>query len=202
MPGAALVFLAVTTELTATLLLAPIGTQTLATQFWSNSTSIAYGAAAPYAALIVLISLPATFLLTREARRSTDLMTALTLRGVTKSFGATTVLHGVDLDVPARELTAILGPSGCGKTTLLRLIAGFLDPDAGTIAFGDQRGVRDRAARVPPQRRRVGYVPQEGALFPHLDVAGNIAFGMPRGARRQGTARRRAARRSSACRPP
>jgi iron(III) transport system permease protein len=69
--GAALVFLAVTTELTATLLLAPIGTQTLATQFWSNSTSIAYGAAAPYAALIVLISLPATFLLTREARRST-----------------------------------------------------------------------------------------------------------------------------------
>jgi iron(III) transport system ATP-binding protein len=113
-------------------------------------------------------------------------MTALTLRGVTKSFGATTVLHGVDLDVPARELTAILGPSGCGKTTLLRLIAGFLDPDAGTIAFGDQEVFRPGRS-VPPQRRRVGYVPQEGALFPHLDVAGNITFGMPRGARRQGT---------------
>ena len=70
--GAALVFLAVTTELTATLLLAPIGTQTLATRFWSHSSDLAYGAAAPYAALIVLISLPATFLLTREARRTTQ----------------------------------------------------------------------------------------------------------------------------------
>jgi iron(III) transport system permease protein len=68
--GAALVFLAVATELTATLLLAPIGTQTLATQFWSASSSLAYGAAAPYAALMVLVSLPATYLLTREARRS------------------------------------------------------------------------------------------------------------------------------------
>jgi iron(III) transport system permease protein len=68
--GAALVFLAVATELTATLLLAPIGTQTLATQFWSASSSLAYGAAAPYAALMILVSLPATYLLTREARRS------------------------------------------------------------------------------------------------------------------------------------
>ena len=110
-------------------------------------------------------------------------MTALTLRGVTKSFGSTTVLHGVDLDVPTRELTAIHGPSGCGKTTLLRLIAGFLDPDAGTIRFGDQE-VFGPGRSLPPQRRRVGYVPQEGALFPHLDVAGNITFGMPRGARR------------------
>jgi iron(III) transport system permease protein len=70
--SAALVFLAVVTELTATLLLAPIGTRTLATEFWSNSSSLAYGAAAPYAALMVLISLPATYLLTREGRSSTD----------------------------------------------------------------------------------------------------------------------------------
>jgi iron(III) transport system permease protein len=68
--GAALVFLAAVTELTATLLLAPIGTATLATEFWSNTASIAYGAAAPYAALMVLISAPATYLLTREARNS------------------------------------------------------------------------------------------------------------------------------------
>jgi iron(III) transport system permease protein len=68
--GAALVFLAVVTELTATLLLAPIGTATLATQFWSNTSSVAYGAAAPYGALMVLISAPATYLLSREARRS------------------------------------------------------------------------------------------------------------------------------------
>jgi iron(III) transport system permease protein len=67
--GAALVFIAIVTELTATLLLAPIGTTTLATQFWSNSDSAAYGAAAPYAALMVLLSAPATYLLTREARR-------------------------------------------------------------------------------------------------------------------------------------
>ncbi|MGZ4611291.1 MAG: ABC transporter permease, partial [Actinomycetes bacterium] len=71
--GAALVFLAVVTELTATLLLAPIGTSTLATEFWSNSSSVAYGAAAPYAALMVLISMPATYLLSREARRSVTL---------------------------------------------------------------------------------------------------------------------------------
>jgi iron(III) transport system permease protein len=67
--GAALVFLAAVTELTATLLLAPTGTRTLATEFWQNSNSLAYGAAAPYAALMVLLSAPATFLLTRDARR-------------------------------------------------------------------------------------------------------------------------------------
>jgi iron(III) transport system permease protein len=67
--GAALVFLAVSTELTATLLLAPIGTSTLATEFWSQSSSVRYGAAAPYALLLVLLSLPATFLLSRQARR-------------------------------------------------------------------------------------------------------------------------------------
>jgi iron(III) transport system permease protein len=68
--GVALVFLAVTTELTATLLLAPIGTNTLATQFWNNSSAAAYGAAAPYAMLLVFISLPATYLLTKEAKQA------------------------------------------------------------------------------------------------------------------------------------
>ena len=77
----------------------------------------------------------------------------------------------------------MLGPSGCGKTTLLRLIAGFLDPDAGTISFGD-RVVAGSGRTVPPQQRRVGYVPQEGALFPHLDVAANVGFGLPRAQRR------------------
>ena len=110
-------------------------------------------------------------------------MTALEIRGVVKAFGASPVLRGVDLDVPADSLTAILGPSGCGKTTLLRLIAGFLEPDSGTISFGD-RQVVGPAGSVSPQRRRVGYVPQEGALFPHLDVAGNITFGLPRRLRR------------------
>lgn len=110
-------------------------------------------------------------------------MTQLRLSGITKSFAGTRVLHGVDLDIASMSLTAILGPSGCGKTTMLRLIAGFLDPDAGRISF-DDRVMFDGSRSVPPQRRRVGYVPQEGALFPHLDVAANIGFGLPRAGRR------------------
>ena len=110
-------------------------------------------------------------------------MTALTLSGITKSFGDTRVLDGIDLHVPERGITAILGPSGCGKTTLLRLIAGFADADAGTINF-DDRTVFSAEVSLPPQRRRVGFVPQEGALFPHLAVAANITFGLPRRDRR------------------
>jgi iron(III) transport system ATP-binding protein len=106
-------------------------------------------------------------------------MTALTITGVTKAFGPTPVLLGVDLHVPERTLTAVLGPSGCGKTTLLRLIAGFDVPDSGTIALGGQV-VAGSGRPVPPQKRRVGYVPQEGALFPHLSVAANVTFGLPR----------------------
>ncbi len=106
-------------------------------------------------------------------------MTALTLSGVTKAFGSTEVLLGVDLHVPARTLTAVLGPSGCGKTTLLRLVAGFDDPDSGTIALAGTV-VAGAGRPQPPQRRRVGYVPQEGALFPHLSVAANVTFGLPR----------------------
>ncbi|PVG80670.1 ABC transporter ATP-binding protein [Nocardioides gansuensis] len=110
-------------------------------------------------------------------------MSALTVTGVTKSFGDTVAVDDVTLHVPHGSLTAVLGPSGCGKTTLLRLVAGFLDPDAGTIAF-DDRVVAGEGRPATPQQRRVGYVPQEGALFPHLDVAANIAFGLPRAERR------------------
>ncbi|HEY0449597.1 ABC transporter ATP-binding protein [Actinophytocola sp.] len=106
-------------------------------------------------------------------------MTSLTVAGLTKSFTGAPVLAGVDLHVPANSLTAVLGPSGCGKTTLLRLIAGFADPDGGTIEFGDEV-VFGPGRRVPSRRRRVGYVAQEGALFPHLSVAANITFGLPR----------------------
>jgi iron(III) transport system ATP-binding protein len=108
------------------------------------------------------------------------------VRDVSKRFGATPVLDGVCLDVPEAALTAVLGPSGCGKTTLLRLIAGFARLDAGTITLAG-RTVSSPARHMPAQRRRVGYVPQEGALFPHLDVAANIAFGLPRRGRRHAT---------------
>jgi iron(III) transport system ATP-binding protein len=117
-------------------------------------------------------------------------VTGLWVSGLTKSFGSVRVLDGVDLAVPA-GLTAVLGASGCGKTTLLRLVAGFLEPDAGTIRLGD-RVVAGQGRPVPPRGRRTGYVPQEGALFPHLDVAANIAFGLTSG-RRSAVGRRRVA---------
>src|SRR3954451_12053695 len=108
-------------------------------------------------------------------------MMDLVVSGLIRSFGPTRVLHGIDLRVPAGSLTAILGPSGCGKTTLLRLIGGFDQPDAGTIRLGD-RMLYENGRSVPPERRQIGYVAQEGALFPHLDVAANIAFGLARNA--------------------
>ena len=98
----------------------------------------------------------------------------LDVQGLSKSFGSTQVLDGVDL-VAREGITAVLGPSGCGKTTLLRLVAGFLEPDAGTITIGD-RVVAGAGRPVPARGRRVGYVPQEGALFPHLDVTANVGL--------------------------
>jgi len=104
----------------------------------------------------------------------------LTVGDLSKSYGTVRVLHGIDLHVPAGSLTAILGPSGCGKTTLLRLIAGFDRPDAGTIQLGDRLLYQDGRS-LPPERREIGYVVQEGALFPHLTVAANITFGLRTG---------------------
>jgi iron(III) transport system ATP-binding protein len=112
-------------------------------------------------------------------------MNSLTVTALTKAFGTTPVLTGVDVHVPEGSLTALLGPSGCGKTTLLRLIAGFDDPDSGTVTIGD-RLVAGHGRGVPARRRGIGFVPQEGGLFPHLTVAANISFGLPRRQRRDG----------------
>ena len=111
-------------------------------------------------------------------------MSGLTIAGLHKSFGAHPVLGGLDLMVPAGSLTAILGPSGSGKTTLLRVLAGFERPDRGTVQIGE-RVVDAAGTHVHPEQRRIGYVPQEGGLFPHLTVAANVGFGLPRTARRQ-----------------
>ncbi|GCE39426.1 Ferric iron ABC transporter, ATP-binding protein [Rhodococcus wratislaviensis] len=106
---------------------------------------------------------------------------ALEVEGLDKSFGAAAVLRDVALTVEAGSTTAILGPSGCGKTTLLRLVAGFDKPDAGTIALGGR--VVAGGGWTPAHRRSVGYVAQDGALFPHATVGANVGFGLPRRAR-------------------
>jgi iron(III) transport system ATP-binding protein len=106
-------------------------------------------------------------------------MTSLAVEGLTKSFRDTPVLRGVDLHVEPGALTAILGASGAGKTTLLRVIAGFEAADQGTVRL-DGTVVDDGRHRLPPERRRIGYVPQDGALFPHLTVRANAAFSLPR----------------------
>src|SRR4029077_12637830 len=99
---------------------------------------------------------------------------ALSVQDLMKAFAGPPVLAGLTLEVPTGGLTAVLGPSGCGKTTLLRLIAGFERADAGTIRVGE-RVVCDERIHVAPEHRGVGFVAQEGALFPHLDVAANVA---------------------------
>ena len=104
---------------------------------------------------------------------------AIEITALRKAFGATTVLNGLDLSVPGGSITALLGPSGCGKTTVLRSIAGCTTPDSGTIS-GNGRQVSGPGRDVPARLRQVGYVAQEGALFPHRDVAANISFGLPR----------------------
>jgi iron(III) transport system ATP-binding protein len=101
------------------------------------------------------------------------------LAGVEKVFGSVHAVAGVDLDVPTGEIVSVLGPSGCGKTTLLRLIAGFERPAAGTVVVGSQT-VAGPDAWTPPERRRIGMVFQDYALFPHLKVRANIAFGLSR----------------------
>lgn len=110
-------------------------------------------------------------------------MSGLNVRNLRKSFGDVVVLDGVDLEVGRGQMLAALGPSGGGKTTLLRIVAGFLSADSGEVSFGTTDFVAS-GRQLPAQQRRVGYVPQEGALFPHLDVRANIVFGLGRRDRR------------------
>ncbi|GAA2551402.1 ABC transporter ATP-binding protein [Pseudonocardia hydrocarbonoxydans] len=110
---------------------------------------------------------------------------ALVVTGAWASYPGTPVLHGIDLTVDAGELVAVLGGSGCGKTTLLRAIAGFHPLDGGTVELAG-RLVAGPGVDVAPERRGVGLVPQDGALFGHLSVAANVGFGLGRAARRSG----------------
>ncbi len=99
------------------------------------------------------------------------------LRGVRKAYGNLTVLDGIDLTIQHGELVCLLGPSGCGKTTTLRAIAGFITPDAGTIHVGD-RQLSGPGTALPPEKRDMSMIFQSYALWPHMTVAENVAYGL------------------------
>ncbi len=110
-------------------------------------------------------------------------MSRLAVSELWKGYAGTQVLRGVELEVQPGSLTAVLGLSGCGKTTLLRVIAGFERAERGSVSLAG-RTLDDGRTYVPPEKRGIGYVPQEGALFPHLSVEANVGFGLSRRERR------------------
>ena len=104
----------------------------------------------------------------------------LHIRNLNKTFGTAAALRDINLELRQGEMLFLLGPSGCGKTTLLRAIAGFEQPDSGEIWLKD-RCIFNSRFSLPTQQRRIGYVVQEGVLFPHLSVYRNIAYGLGNG---------------------
>jgi len=108
-------------------------------------------------------------------------MPGVKIEGLRLTYGDVAAVDGLDLAVEPGELVSLLGPSGCGKTTTLRLVAGFLAPEAGTITVGE-RCLSARGAVVPPERRRMAMIFQSYALWPHMTVAGNVAYGLRFGA--------------------
>ncbi|GAA1118135.1 ABC transporter ATP-binding protein [Arthrobacter flavus] len=112
-------------------------------------------------------------------------MSWVVIDGLSVAYGGTTVLDRVHLEIPRGSLTAVLGPSGCGKTTLLRAIAGLLPAAGGTIRVGEKLLSSPTVQRAP-EKRGVGWVPQDASLFPHLTVGENIGFGLKRSPGRSG----------------
>lgn len=111
-------------------------------------------------------------------------MSAISVHRLSAGYDGTAIISDISFDLDHQKLLAILGPSGSGKSTLLKTIAGFLAPMAGSITI-DGREVATVASMVPPEKRNIGLVPQEGALFPHLDVSANIGFGIKKDPKRK-----------------
>jgi iron(III) transport system permease protein len=196
-------------ELPATMLIRPFGWDTLAIEVWQRTTeSLWHEAALPALSIAAAGMLPVVALTRlrgraarppvsrrRQALKGEEAVPVtdgalLRLEGVTRRFspGAPPAVDNVTFDVRKGEILALVGPSGCGKTTTLRMIAGFDAPESGRITIGT-RLVADGGRTVPPEQRAVGVVFQEGALFPHLTVADNVAFGLRRLPAAQRTAR-------------
>jgi energy-coupling factor transporter ATP-binding protein EcfA2 len=175
--GAALVFLAITNELTATLLLAPNGTRTLATGFWAMTSEIDYAAAAPYALLMIMLSLPLTGLLYHQSKKYGWPMNTLELHIDQQILRHPAALDDISLSVPDRQ------PHGHRRPVRLRQDHLAADDRRlrisrfGRLSFNGQTLV-DSTHEVPAHQRLIGYVPQDGALFPHMTVAANIGFGL------------------------
>jgi iron(III) transport system ATP-binding protein len=104
-------------------------------------------------------------------------LATVTLRGLTKKFGEAAAVDRLDLDIGDGEFVSLLGPSGCGKTTTLRLLAGFLQPDGGEIRVG-QKVVSSPAVLIPPERRNMSMIFQSYAVWPHMTVFQNVAYGL------------------------
>ena len=200
LPGVAaalcLVFLSSVTELTATLILVPTGVQTLATQFWAYQTNTAYGAAAPYAvAILLLAAVPNLVVVAWFARRRNPAGardrhmsgTALRVEGLRVAFGPVQVLTDVNLTVPERSFTAVLGASGSGKTTLLRDRRRIRAARGRVGASWPARRSTRPGRHVPPERRRIGYVPRKARCSPTSPSPATWASGCA--ARRRSAAR-------------
>ncbi|HEY8417104.1 MAG TPA: ABC transporter ATP-binding protein, partial [Limnochordales bacterium] len=104
-------------------------------------------------------------------------MAGITIKGLTKRFDNVVAVDHLDLEIQEGEFVSLLGPSGCGKTTTLRLIAGFLTPDDGTITVGE-RVLSQRGHVVPPERRNMSMIFQSYAVWPHMTVFQNVAYGL------------------------
>ncbi len=186
-------------ELPIVLLLRPFGFTTVSVWVYQLAAENFWSLAALPALLIVLLALVPVVLLFRQVRAADDAgapattvrareRRAVALSGVGKAYGRTVAADGVDLEVLPGELVTLIGPSGCGKSTVLRLLAGLERPDSGSVMLAGTEVAGPRRF-VAPERRRVGLVFQDHALFPHLTVARNVGFGLDRLGRPERAAR-------------